>query len=100
MQLLTGNKHLCKFILCDIKELYTSIPGNLLKTPLYFCQSTYTHQMMTKQLFNTQKNDYSLTISKHRIRRDSGLFDVAMGASDGIKSMQEKEQKLNRIRKN
>ena len=36
--------------------------------------------MMTKQLITTQENHYGLTISDVR---DSGLFDVTMGAYDG-----------------
>ena len=45
---------------------------------------THTHifQMMTKQLLNTQENHYSLTISKLRLR-ETGLFDVKLGAHDG-----------------
>ena len=37
--------------------------------------------MMTKQLFTTQEIHYSLTIFNNQ--RDSGLFDVTMGAYDG-----------------
>ena len=37
---------------------------------------------MTKQLFTTQERHYSLTIFNNQ--RDSGLFDVTVGAYDGI----------------
>ena len=38
--------------------------------------------MMTKQLFTTQERHYSLTVFNNQ--RDSGLFDVTMGAYDGV----------------
>ena len=55
---------MCKFVIFDIKEFYSSITENLLKRPLNFCRNTYTHQMMIKQLFTTQGNHYSSTISR------------------------------------
>ena len=43
---------------------------------------TYFIQMMTKQLFTTQENHYSFFDQKTWIKRDSGLFDVMIGAYD------------------
>ena len=58
------NKHLCKFIIFDIKELHPSISKNLLKKALTYAKHTHFFQMMTKQLFTTQENHYPLTMSK------------------------------------
>ena len=84
------NKHLCKFVVFGIKEFYPYITENLQKnlkiwkSEKLLSKHTHTHifQMMTKQLLNTQENHYSLTISKLRLR-ETGLFDVKLGAHDG-----------------
>ena len=63
------NKHLCKFIIFDIREFYPSITENLLKKALTFAEAhTHFFQMMTKQLFTAQENHYSLPISKVGLR--------------------------------
>ena len=71
------NKHLCKFVVFDIREFYPSITENLLKKALTFAKAhthTHTHifQMMTKQLFTTQENHCSLTFSKLGLRETVG----------------------------
>ena len=67
------HKYLCKFIVFDIKEFYPSITENLLKKGLTFAEAhTHIFHMMTKQLFNTQENHCSLTISKPELREKVG----------------------------
>ena len=67
------NKHLCKFVVFDIREFYPSITENLLKKALTFAEAhTHIFHMMTKQLFNTQENHCSLTISKPGLREKVG----------------------------
>ena len=67
------NKHLCKFVVFDIREFYPSITENLLKKALTFAEAhTHIFQMMTKQLFTTQENHCSLMISKPGLRETVG----------------------------
>ena len=74
------NKHLCKFVIFDIREFYPSITANLLKKVLTFAEAhthlsddnkTIIHHARKSLLFNDQQT---------WIKRDSGLFDVTMGA--------------------
>ena len=58
------NKHLRKFNIFDIKELYPFISENLFKKALTYAKHTHFFQMMTKQLLTTQENHYPLTMSK------------------------------------
>ena len=73
-----GNKHLCKFVVFDIREFYPSITENLLKKALTFAEAhthlldddkTIIHHARKSLLFNDQQT---------WIKRDSGLFDVTM----------------------
>ena len=76
------NKHLCKFVVFDIREFYPSITENLLKKALTFAEAhthlsdddkAIIHHARKSSLFNDQRT---------WIKRDSGLFHVTMGAYD------------------
>ena len=78
------NKHLCKFYVFEIREFYPSITENLLKKALTFPKAyrhlsdddkAVSHDARKSLLFNDQET---------WIKRDSGLFDVTMGAYDGV----------------
>ena len=77
------NKHLCKFAIFDIKEFYPSITENLLKKAITFAEAhtllsdddkAIIHHARKLLLFNDQQT---------WMERDSGLFDVTMGAYNG-----------------
>ena len=62
------NKQFCKYFVFDIKEFYRSITETELKKALTFAEAQHIFQMMTKQLFTTQENHCSLTISKPELK--------------------------------
>ena len=62
------NKQLCRFVVFDIKEFNLSITEKVLKKALTFPKQIHIFQMMTKQLFTTQENHCSLTISKPELK--------------------------------
>ena len=66
------NKQFCKYFVFDIKEFYRSITETELKKALTFAEAQHIFQMMTKQLFTTQENHCSLTISKPALRKTVG----------------------------
>ena len=68
------NKHLCKSVIFDIKQFYVSVTENLLKTSQFSSEHKHFFQMMTKQLFTTQENNYFLTIRKLRVKETVGYL--------------------------
>ena len=66
------NKQLCRFVVFDIKEFNLSITEKVLKKALTFPKQIHIFQMMTKQLFTSQENHCSLTISKPALRKTVG----------------------------
>ena len=77
------NKHLCKFVLFDIKEFYPSITENLLKKALTFAEA-HTHLSDDdKAIIHHARKSLLFNDQQTWIKRDSGLFDVTMGAYDG-----------------
>ena len=77
------NKHLCKFIIFDIKEFYPSITENLLKKALTFAEA-HTHiSDDDKAIIYHARKSLLFNDQQTWIKRDSGLFDVTMGAYDG-----------------
>ena len=76
------NKHLCKFVVFDIREFYPSITENLLKKALTSAKAhthlsdddkAIIHHATKSSLFNDPQTC---------IKRDSALFDAKMGAYD------------------
>ena len=69
------NKQLCKFVAFDIEEFCPSITENLLKKAFNFCHAdddkAIIHHARKSLLFKNQQT---------WIKRESGLFDVTMGA--------------------
>ena len=77
------NEHLCKFVVFDIKEFYPSITENLLKKALTFAKA-HTHLSDDdKAIIPHTRKSLLFNDQETWIKRDSGLFDVTMGAYDG-----------------
>ena len=78
------NKHLCKFVIFDIKEFYPSITENLLKKALTFAEARTLLSDDHKAIIHHARKSLLFNNQQTWIKRDSGLFDVAMGADDGV----------------
>ena len=77
------NNHLCKFIVFNIRELYSSITENLHKKALAFAEA-HTHLLDDdKAIIHHARKSLLFNDQQTWIKRDSGLFDVTMGAYDG-----------------
>ena len=77
------NKHLCKFSVFEIREFYPSITENLLKKALTFPKA-YTHLSDDdKAISHDARRSLLFNDQETWIKRDSGLFDVTMGAYNG-----------------
>ena len=77
------NKHLCKFVVFDIKEFCPYITENQLKKTLTFAEA-HTHLSDDdKAIIHHARKSLLLNDQQTWIKRDSGLFDVTMGAYDG-----------------
>ena len=77
------NKHLCKFAIFDIKEFYPSITENLLKKAITFAEA---HTLLSdddKAIIYHARKLLLFNDQQTLMERDSGLFDVTMGAYDG-----------------
>ena len=78
------NKHLCKFVVFDIREFYPSITENLLKKALTFAKAhthTHTHTHFSddgKAIIHHTRKSLLFNVQQTWIKRDSGLFDVSM----------------------
>ena len=80
------NKHLCKFVLFDIKEFYPSITENLLKKALNFAEA-HTHLSDDdKAIIHHARKSLLFNDKQTWIKRESGPFDVTMGAYDGAEN--------------
>ena len=77
------NKHLCKFVIFDIKEFYPSITKNLLKKAIFFAEVCTLLSDDDKAIIHHTTKSLLLNDQQTWIKRDSGLFDVTMGAYDG-----------------
>ena len=76
------NKHLCKFVVFDIREFYPSITENLLKKALTFAEA-HTHlSVYDKAIIHLARKSLLFNNQQTWIKRDSGLFNVTMGAYD------------------
>ena len=77
------NKHLCKLVVFDIREFYPSITENLLKKVLTFAEAHTDLSDDDRAIIHHPRK--SLLFNDHQtwIKRDSGLFNITMGAYDG-----------------
>ena len=74
---------MCKFVVFDIKELYPSITENLLKN-LNFSEA-HTHLSDDgKAIIHHARKSLLFNDQQTWIKRDSGLFDITLGAYDGV----------------
>ena len=78
------NKHLCKFVVFDIREFYPSITENLLKKALTFAEAQTHLSDDDKAIIQHARKSLLFNDQQTWIKRDSGLFDVTMGAYDGV----------------
>ena len=77
------NKLLCKFVVFVIREFCPSITENLLKKALTFAEA-HTHLSDDdKAIIHHARKSLLFNDQQTWIKRDSGLFDVTMGAYDG-----------------
>ena len=76
------DKQHCKFVIFDIKDFYTSIKESLLKQSLDFAEK-YT-KVISEDKAIIKHARKSLLFNKQQIwiKKESGLFDVMMGAYD------------------
>ena len=77
------NKKVHKFVVFDIKEFYPSIKEQLLKEALDFAKSFINIPENDKVIINHARKSLLFNNSQTWIKKESGLFDVAMGAYDG-----------------
>ena len=78
-----GNRHLCKFVIFDIKEFYPSMTKNLPKKALRFAEA-HTHVSNDdKAIIHHTRNSLLFNDQQTWIKRDNGLFDLTMGAYNG-----------------
>ena len=77
------NKKLHKFIVLDIKEFYPSIKEPLLKEALDFANSYINIPENDKKIINHARKSLLFNKQQTWIKKESGLFDVTMGAYDG-----------------
>ena len=74
------NKHLCKFVVFDIREFYPSITANLLKKALTFAKA-HTHLSDDdKAIIHHARKSLLFNHQQTWIKTESWLFDVTMGA--------------------
>ena len=72
-----------KFLVFDIKEFYPSIKEKLLKEALDFANSYINIPENDKKIINHARKSLLFNKQQTWIKKESGLFDVPMGANDG-----------------
>ena len=77
------NKKLHKFVVFDIKKFYPSIKEQLLKEALDFANSYINIPENDKKIINHARKSLLFNKQQTWIKKESGLFDVTMGACDG-----------------
>ena len=78
------NKKVHKFVVFDIKEFYQSIKEQLMKEALDFTNSSINLPENDKEIINHARKSWLFNKQQTWIKEDSGLFDVTMGAYDGV----------------
>ena len=72
------NKDLCKFVVFDVKEFYSSITENLLKKALTFAEAHAHLSDDDKAIIHHARKSLLFNDQQTWIKKDSGLFDVTM----------------------
>ena len=76
------NKKVRKFVAFDIKGFYSSFKKELLKEALDFASSYVNIPEIEKNLINHARKSLLFDKQETWIKKESGLFDVTMGAYD------------------
>ena len=76
------NKKVHKFLGFDIKGFYSSFKKELLKEALDFASSYVNIPEIEKNLINHARKSLLFDKQETWIKKESGLFDVTMGAYD------------------
>ena len=76
------NKKVRKFVVFDIKGFYSSFKKELLKEALDFASSYVNIPEIEKNLINHARKSLLFDKQETWIKKESGLFDVTMGAYD------------------
>ena len=77
-------KHLHSFVIFDIKDFYPSIKEKLLIKALKFTDSYTFISDEDKRIINHTRKSLIFKNQQVWIKKESGLFDVTMGAYDGV----------------
>ena len=72
-----------KFVVFDIKEFYPSIKEQLLKEAIDFANSYINIPKNDKKIINHARKSLLFNKQQTWIKKESGLFDITMGAYDG-----------------
>ena len=78
-----NEKQLCKFVIFDMKDFYPSIKESLLKQSLDFAEKHIKISTEDKAIIKHARKSLLLNKQQTWIKKESGLFDVTMGAYDG-----------------
>ena len=78
-----NEKQLCKFVIFDIKDFYPSIKESLLKQSLDFAEKHIKISTEDKAIIKHARKSLLFNKQQTWIKKESGLFDVTMGAYDG-----------------
>ena len=76
-------KSKCKFIMFDIKDFYPSIKETLLMKAINFAEKLVNITNEDKVIIKHARKSLLYDNSEAWMKKDSGLFDVTMGAYDG-----------------
>ena len=79
-------KSLYKFAQCDIKEFYPSIKEPLLVKALKLAEEYIDIPTDNKAIIKHARKSLLFNKRETWMKKDSGLFDVAMGAFDGAEA--------------
>ena len=77
------DKQHCKFVIFDIKDFYPSIKESLLKQSLDFAEKYIKVTSEDKAIIKHARKSLLFNKQQIWIKKESGLFDVTMGAYDG-----------------
>ena len=77
------DKQHCKFFIFDIKNFYLSIKESLLKQSLDFTEKCIKVTSEDQAIIKNKRKSLLFNKQKLWIKKESGLFDVQMGAYDG-----------------
>ena len=78
------DKQHCKFVIFDIKDFYPSIKESLLKQSLDFAEKYTKVSSENKAIIKHSRKSMLFNKQQTSIKKESGLFDVTMGAYDGV----------------